>query len=206
MAYSVSMRAVVPKWVVGSLLGMLFIGMYAIYHTLTKNSATGLDYTQNYKIVFQKPENWNEEIPSLSTLFVYQEPKTRAILRGGVTQIVSDFNPTPELDTDGIADYYKDTTENHQPGWTVERMPDIETQNLRFSILDRRHPGKRILTCFCVKGNTTLVVGLSAYGQARDLLDDKLADLKSFLSKIQFVPTRLHFPSDDVELASNSPR
>ncbi len=197
------MRIIVPKWVLVCLSAFLAVGCYGVYHWLTKNSATGLHYTQNYRVDFKQIPNWNEEPANMSSLFCYRNPKSNAILRGGVTQIVSDYNPTPELDTDGIAEYYVGTTEANQRGWTVQRLPDVETHDLRFAVLDRRHPGKRIITCFCVKGNTTLVVGMSGYGESRNLLDDHLADLKAFLSRIEFVPTVLHYPSDEADLASN---
>lgn len=203
MAYSGAMRRAVPWWLPVGLLVIIGIAGWMTYKDLTKNIATGNGITQNYQISYTALPNWKWCEPNPASLFTYQNPKTRAVLRGGTTQILSDYNPTPELDSDGIAEYYIDTTKRHQSGWTVQRLPDIETSSERFTVLDRRKEGKRVLTCFCVKGNTTLVVALSGYGKGKSILEEHIADLKRFLASVRLTPTVFHYPSDE-EVAANS--
>src|SRR5579862_2692834 len=79
------------------------------------------DSVKNYEIRWPHPSGWNILPHGPQTLFKFQDPKTKLVIRGAANQMVADVNPTPDLDTDGIADYYNDRTDENMKdqGWTA---------------------------------------------------------------------------------------
>ncbi|CAN5447578.1 hypothetical protein BH11ARM2_BH11ARM2_34040 [soil metagenome] len=118
-----------------------------------------------YDIKWEKPTGWNVMPHSPQSLFLFRDPHTNLLIRGASNQIIADSNPTPELDSEGLADYYLATTQQNMPGWTAEKIAGDEGQGVKFALLRRQRDDKTVVTAFGVRGNTTLVVTLSGNGK-----------------------------------------
>lgn len=146
--------------------------------------------TSNYELVYPHPRVWQERPHTPFTLFLFEHAETGAKLRGATNQVTSNVNPTPELDTDGIAQYYVDTTRQNQPEWTVERLPDIQAQSLEFSAIKRSRTDKIVVTAFSVRGNTTLVLSLALDKSNAKEYEAMMQEFRSFLDGVRLVPAQ----------------
>ncbi|HVL38302.1 MAG TPA: hypothetical protein VM328_02820 [Fimbriimonadaceae bacterium] len=143
----------------------------------------------NYALLYKKPAGWTEKPHSPFTLFLYEHPETKVLLRGAVNNVVADFNPTPELDTNGIAQYNVDTTEQNMPDWTVKRLEPIGAKVGSFSAIWRERNDRTVVTAFFVKGNTTVMITLSGAGGAKSKLPQHMPTFREFVSKLDLEKT-----------------
>jgi len=146
--------------------------------------------SSNYKVVYAPPSGWKAVPHGPQTLFLYKNPTSGVLLRGSVNQIIADVNPTPELDTDGIARYYVDRTHDNMPEWTAELGEKVDAHNTSFQIIDREKKDKAVMTAYAVKGNTTLLVSLSGNGgKGKTAVFSTMPEFKTYLSTIALEPT-----------------
>ena len=156
--------------------------------------------TSNYDIVYPHPRVWEEKPHSPFTRFLFEHVETGAQLRGSTNQVTLDVNPTPELDTDGIANYYVETTKRNQPAWKAERLPDVHTKHLEFSTIKRTRQGKVVVTAFCVRGNTTLILSLALDESNLKQYDAMMREFQAFLTEVRLVPA----PVEPEEILASS--
>lgn len=146
-----------------------------------------------YSVAYEKPKGWTEIPPGPFTLFVFRHPENRGTLRASVNEIQSKYNPTPELDTDGIASHYVDITEENMPEWKARRMEPIKTGSEEFSLIRRSKKDKTVYTAFCSKGNTTVVVSLYAGGEAAASVDEFLPEFRKLVASFRLTPKNIVF-------------
>ncbi len=170
-------RSLVPLLlVVGAALAVCaYFGVRMANPQLFADSST-------YDIRWDPIPNWKPMPPAPLTLFVFKHPNHEIYVRGFQYQVDYEFNPTPELDTDGLAEYYLDTTRTKQPDWKGERLPDATEGPVRFSMIRRITKGKTVVTAFAAKGNTTIGVALFANGDSVREVESVLPELRKFLS------------------------
>ncbi len=173
------------------MMSIAVIGLSGAVGFRAYKKATMYNGTENYQIEYPKSfANWKSLPHTPQTLFLFQDPTKMFLLRGAVSQVISEVNPTPELDTDGLANYYIDRTNENMTGWTAEKLGDIRGQrDQRFSVIERKGSGKTVLTAFSARGNTTLMVTVSAHKQSSEAVDEALLDLKNYVSQIGLVLT-----------------
>src|SRR5579862_8668800 len=104
MADVVPRRARVTRPIVVFSLLIPALGVAAWTKHVRDESQNSLNFVLNYS----NPAGWKPAPHGPETLFRFIDPKTHLVLRGAVNQVISESNPTPELDTDGIAQYYVD--------------------------------------------------------------------------------------------------
>lgn len=168
-------------------LAIFAVGSYAGWRVL-KIADNGV-----YSVEYAKPIGWNEGQPGPFTLFVFRHPKGRGVLRGSLNEVHASVNPTPDLDTNGIAQHYVDLTKANMPDWSAKRLDDIGSENERFSVIRREKSDRIVYTAFCAKGNTTVVVSLSAGGKASKSLDELYPEFQKLVSSFRLVPKNLVF-------------
>jgi hypothetical protein len=139
----------------------------------------------NYKIGYTSPEGYKAITHGPQALFLYRNLDNRLLLRGSVNQVYSDVNPTPELQTEGIAQYYLDRTAENQPGWTGTKMDLVEGQDANFRLIRRENKSKCVITAFAVKGNTTVLVSLSGNDKEVKSIDTELPHFRDYLKSIR---------------------
>jgi len=144
--------------------------------------------TSVYSVAYEKPAGWKEEPPGPFTLFVFREPTGKGTLRASINEVQAKMNPTPELDTNGIADHYVDLTEANMPDWNAERLKDIESGTEPFSVIKRTRKDRTVYTAFCAKGNTTIVVSLTGGGNQVMKLDDLLPTFRKLVASFRLTP------------------
>jgi len=154
---------------------------------------SALSDSEVYGVEYEKPKGWNEGQPGPFTLFVFRHPKGLGTLRGSINEVHSNVNPTPDLDTNGIAEHYVGLTKANMPDWTAKRMDDIGDGPDRFSVIRRAKSDRTVYTAFCSRGNTTVVVSLSAGGKAAATIDELLPDFRSLVGSFRLVPKNLKF-------------
>lgn len=140
---------------------------------------------KNYAIGFpQPPVGWVAIPHGPQSLFMYRNLKSNALIRGGVNQIISDFNPTPGLGTNGIAQYYIDRTKENMPDWVAQKLGMVDAKNTSFRLIKRQRKGKVVVTAFSVKGNTTVLVTLASDENREDTVAPQMKLFSTFLSQI----------------------
>jgi hypothetical protein len=98
--------------------------------------------------------------------------------------MVADVNPTPELDTDGIADYYKDRTDENMRDWKATKLGAVAGQDVPFAVIRRSTKDRVIVTAYAVRGNTTVLVSLIGLRKAMAQVDPNMAMFDAFLGKL----------------------
>lgn len=178
-----------------ALVVALPIAAIASYFVIRSQAPQYFADNQVYGVQYERPQGWTEEPPGPFTLFVFRHPDGLGTLRGSVNEVHAAVNPTPELDTNGIAEHYISLTEDNMPDWTAERMEDIRGRRERFSVIRRSKEKRTVYTAFCAKGNTTVVVSLSAGGDAAKSIDRLLPDFQALVAS--FTLTEKFVPIDD---------
>jgi len=169
--------------------GVVLIGAAGLFTSRVK--ADQAASIINYKIGHEMPVGWKPIQHGPQTLFLYRHPVTHLLLRGAVNQVVSEINPTPDLQTDSIAQYYIDRTVENQPEWHAARLPDVDANGNHFSMIRREKDGKCVITAFTVKGNTTFMASVSANNEQIKLIDRELPHFRDFLANISLAKTNL---------------
>lgn len=76
--------------------------------------------------------------------------------------LVSDINPTPEIDTDVFADQYLLLSDKNMPRWTSQVLDTVDASGIPFRMVRRSGPNHHALIAVCVRGNTTFTIVLSS--------------------------------------------
>lgn len=164
------------------------VAVTATYAVLRKTMPHAFADTSNYEILFPRPANWQALPHAPFTQFLFEHKETHAQIRGATNRIVSEINPTPDLNEDGLAKYYLTTTVENQPEWKAERLPDMRSKELRFSAIRRTREDKIVVTAFTVRGNTTVILSLAVNKPYFDRYEELMREFKSFLGDVRLVP------------------
>jgi hypothetical protein len=146
-----------------------------------------------YDIEYPGYRDWKELPAGPYGLFKFVPPDGSKIrIQGAVNRVVAEVNPTPELDTGGIAQYYVDTTRKNMPGWKAEYLGRVRAENVEFAVIQRESKVRRVLSGFAVKGNTTLIVSMTAGVENMDKVQEQVDEFQDYLSKFRFIPRTSH--------------
>jgi hypothetical protein len=162
------------------IVGILVAGAYAGYRSKTR-----FDGTENYGIAFPTSfPGWKSMPKTPESLFIFENPKKHFLLRGSVSQVIADVNPTPNDTTDSMAEFYIDRTHENMPDWTASRAADLPGSNVRFSVIQRQRKQHAVITAFTVKGNTTLMISISTQSGGPASVADAMTELGSYLKGV----------------------
>ena len=165
---------------------LLMCAILATYFGLKLYRANQWTSTRNFQPLYVTPVGWVPAPHGPTTLFKFSDPKTKLILRGSVNQMISEVNPTPELDTDGIAEYYVERTKEAMPSWVATKLSKYgSTTGTEFQIIRRATKDRVVVTAYAVKGNTTLLITLFGKDRAMQLVDANMKMLYSFLDTVK---------------------
>jgi len=144
-----------------------------------------IDGAKNYVLSYAKPDGWKSAPHGPQTLFKYVDPKTDVCIRGAANQMVAEVNPSPELDTDGIADYYIDRTHESMPGWTAAKLGTVMMRNKQpFELISRGTGDRTVITAYAVKGNTTILITLFGMNRAQRYVEGELPFFEQYLATL----------------------
>lgn len=139
---------------------------------------------KNYELTFACPAGWVKvPVPSFS-LFYYRHPSTLVTLRGTQSQIVADFNPTPNTDRDSQTNDLADVSRANL-GWKTQLLDVVECKGGNYRLLRREGKDRTIINAIAVQGNTTIVISLAAIGSAMKNVDAELPAFRKFLASTQ---------------------
>lgn len=163
--------------------GLAIIVLAIGFRVATKHP---IEDNRNYDILYAKPIGWKELPHNPNTLLLMRHPRTKALVRCAATQVVSESNPEPDMDTDNLVQRVVSNAQQSQAAeWKTESLNDIDTGKVRFGLFRKMNHNKTIIGAISVRGNTTLLVSISNTGEgAKELaagrMDDFLAFLKTF--------------------------
>lgn len=141
----------------------------------------------NFEIAYPKAAGeWVVMPHGPQTLFLYSDKKKGLLLRGAVNQMISDVNPTPDLDRDNLAQLMVDNTHDNMPGWTAAIEDKVDARGTSFRLVRRSENKHVVVTAFAVKGNTTVLISLSARNGNAEQVDRDMAEFHSFISQVTF--------------------
>jgi hypothetical protein len=140
---------------------------------------------KNFKPNFVFPIGWKENPHGPDSLFKLTEPSTNLVLRAAVNQIIDTNNPTPELDTKGIAKFYIDRTQESMPNWTATVLKSYSNpKGTDFEVIRRATKDRVVVTAYSVRGNTTLLITLFGKDGSRKFVDSGMPKLYQFLDTV----------------------
>lgn len=199
MPYSNGMAFNVARVVLAVAGAAVLLGSYRLY-TMQPNEDSA-----NYEVHFKKLGHWKELPHNPNTLVLLQEPKTKALIRCSATQVVSDSNPEPDMDTANVTLRMVSNAKNNQAElWKTEEMKGHDNGKVKFSLFRKSNHGKAIMIAVAVRGNTTLVASLSNYGKGLESLSAvNQQDFYTFLNTIELEVTdkwnKLHERLDRID-------
>ena len=173
--------------VVSALLVLSILGAFGGYVSWAKNIKRAKELSQNYVISYPGPPKGWESIPhSPRALFLYQRKGTNVLINAGVSQLEDDYNPTPDLGTENLANQVIDMTRDNMPGWTAEKLDSVEAGGTSFRLVKRMNGDHIVINAFTVKGNTTLLISLTGRGTSSGrMIESSLTDFRQFLSTVK---------------------
>ncbi len=146
----------------------------------------------NYTITYPSaPDGWKKVRHSPQLLFAYKQDGTNLLLSGGTNQIVEEFNPTPDLDTESLAKDMMDVTTANMPGWTVEKLDTVEAKGTTFRLIRRAEKGHVVIDAFAVRGNTTILLTLTGRNSHTEEVNKNLGRFRDFLSSVKLTQADL---------------
>lgn len=142
--------------------------------------------TSSYRLVFDRPKGWVEEPNHPGSIFMYRDSTRHFVLRGGMLSLISDINPTPDIDTDKFAQQYLDLTAENLKGWNGKMLGTVAGHNpgTTFRLVRREREGRCMLAAVCVRGNTTVSVSLAANGTNPNDIDSRLDWFRDYVGSI----------------------
>jgi hypothetical protein len=148
------------------------------------------EMSANFSIKIPQPHpGWDRLRHGPQTLFLYGDRKKGLLLRGSVNQMIDDVNPTPDLDRDGLAKTVVENTHDNMKGWSAEVQDKVDSPSASFRIVRRSEKDHTVVTAFCVKGNTTLLVSLSGRAGYAEQVDKDMPEFRKFLSEVVLTKT-----------------
>lgn len=148
------------------------------------------EMSANFSIDVPKPfSGWENRPHGPQTYFLYGQPKRGLLLRGSVNQMIDSTNPTPDLDRDNLAKLIVDNTHENMPGWNAVVEDQVEAKGTSFRIVRRSEKNHVVVTAFSVKGNTTLLISLSARDDNAGEVDKDMDEFRKFLSEVSLKKT-----------------
>jgi len=168
------------------LLGVVAIAAGGYYRTAHDRNQR--DSIKNYTMGWTPPVGWKELPHGPQTLFLYRHPKSDLVIRGAVTNIVADINPTPDLDSDGIARHLLEVTEENMPGWKGEMLDEVKGDGTTFRLVRRGKSDRTVVSAFSVRGNCTAVITIAGTGKDAPKVERHMADFRAWLGDVRFKP------------------
>lgn len=169
-----------------ALAGALLVAGVLIYRSAT---AKPNEDHRNYEVTFEMPKGWKELPRNPNTLLLARNPDNRALLRCSATQVVSDFNPEPEMDSKNLVAHVVETAQRKQPEWITDRLESYHNGRISFEIFRKSNANKTIQVAMAVRGNTTVVVSVSQPGNALKASKAISGALLSFLDSVDLTQT-----------------
>jgi hypothetical protein len=161
-------------------VGIVFAVAYCEYRAKIRFAGT-----ENYAISYSRSlDGWKNLPITPQALFAFEKPRKDFILRGSVSQVVAELNPTPDIDTNAIAQFYIDRTHENMPTWSAERVNDLQGHNERFSVIERQSKAHTVITAFAVKGNTTLMISISTKSEDKKVAQEAMGELGKYLRTV----------------------
>lgn len=154
-----------------------------------KSNASALEEARtNFKLGYVLPQGWKELPHSPQTLFFCVDPASDVKLRGAVNQIVADYNPTPELDRDGLTQQFADITTDNL-GWKAKILDTVDFDGGSYRLIRRETVDRVVISAIAVRGNTTVMMGLSGIGKAKTHVDGQLPFFRKYLATTSLAKT-----------------
>lgn len=144
-----------------------------------------------YDVYWHAPAGWKPvEQRSPLTLFLYQHPERHVTISGFQYHVENEVNTSPDMDADGLANFYLETTKANQPDWTGKRLEDQQSGDLTFSVIERSRKGKVVFTAYAVRGNTTIGASLAGGDENERYARETLPFFRQFLTGMSLKPTK----------------
>lgn len=144
-----------------------------------------------YDVYWHAPSGWKPILDhSPLTLFLYRHPDHHVTISGFQYHVENEVNTSPDMDANGLANFYLETTKQNQRDWTGKRLEDQQSGDLKFSVIERSRKGKVVYTAYAVRGNTTIGASLSGGDENERYARETLPFFRDFLKGISLKATK----------------
>lgn len=168
------------------MLGVCLITLGGVLYVEHRKSVALDDSKKNYTLIYSTPSGWKAIPHSPQAIFLYRNLKNRLLMRAAMSDIVADYNPDPELDTDGTAKWMLDVTAQNLHDWKGELMDTVQANGVTFRLVRRWNPVKVVYSAVGVRGNTTVIVTMSADKQEIPYIEGQMPQFRQYLASLQF--------------------
>jgi hypothetical protein len=147
----------------------------------------GSDSAENFQLDAPQFSNWKRADGGPIRKVVYRHPEADLRLQATLTQVRAGYNPTPELDSEALANQYVRTTREKMPTFRARRLGRVDAGPTRFELVERVGPDRAMVCAIAVRGNTTAVVSLIGVGKDRLLARRYAPQFRRYLKDVQLV-------------------
>lgn len=173
----------------GAALGSIVVVVIGIaLFIVGRYKSSQVELAKNYRLAYSIPTGWRELPHSPEALFLYLNPKSHLLMRGAMNDVQDVENPTPGLDRDATAKWMIDITSENLKDWKGEMLDTVDGHEISFRLVKRSGPGKCVVTAVAVRGNTTIMVTMSADQRELKEVDPALPAFRQYLTTLSFTP------------------
>jgi len=138
----------------------------------------------NYELVFSLPSGWKSKPITPGMAFVYENDTSHLSMRGAVNNVVSEVNPTPELNAEAIIKQYQHITKDNLVGWQCKVLEPVEGRDAQFRLIRRWTHDRCVVSAVAVRGNTTIIIALIGHDESLPRVDEGMPAFRDYLASL----------------------
>ncbi len=167
-------------------LGVCLLTLVGVLYVEHKRTVALEESNKNYSLIYATPTGWLAIPHSPQAIFLYQQPQSHLLMRAAMSDVVADYNPSPEMDTENTAQFMLDVTSANLVGWNGKLVGDVDAKGATFRIVRRWTLNKIVYSAVAVRGNTTIIVSLSADKPELRYIDAAMPQFRQYLASLEF--------------------
>lgn len=138
----------------------------------------------NYELVFSLPKGWESKPVTPGMAFVYENSANHLSMRGAVNNVVSEVNPTPDMNADAIIQQYRVITKDNLVGWKYKILEPVEAHGAQFQMIQRWTSDRCVVSAVAVRGNTTIIIALIGHHDNTLQVDRGMPAFRNYLASL----------------------
>jgi len=149
-----------------------------------------IEESANYQLSFSQPEGWKSRPLTPGMMFIYENNTSHLSMRGAVNNVVSETNPTPDLDAEALIRHYQKITVENLKGWHYRLLDSVEAHGAQFRLIRRWTTDRCVVSAIAVRGNTTVIIALVGEHANAPLIDEGIPAFRTYLANLSLVPAK----------------
>lgn len=171
-------------------LGLCSLAVVAIGYAYS--SRPKISDAANYQLSFTLPSGWKARPVTPGMAFIYENKQSHLSMRGAINNVISESNPTPELDASALIQRYQTITSENLTGWHYKLLDPVQAHGAEFQLIRRWTEDRCVVSAVAVRGNTTVIIALVGLHKFVPRVDEGMPAFRDYLANLSLV--RYTFP------------